>query len=106
MMRDEKLVGAGLVGVVAKGAGAFVGTAVVAGRKIGLCVRSTLTPEEGPSTQAAKKPVRVPAKPKPKRTGPKPASVRKRPKAVRARTQKKAARGKAPSPPESSEADK
>jgi len=86
-MRDDKLEGSGLVDVVAKGAGAFVGTAVLTGRTIGLCVKSMLAPEQGPPKQAAKKPEQVRAKPKSKK------KKKKKKKVTKSRPRKKRPQG-------------
>jgi len=57
------------VRAVSRHTGALVGTAVVTGKKIGLCVKNMMTVEAGPSKQVAKKPVQVRAKKKKKGTG-------------------------------------
>jgi len=68
-MENNKLKPSGIVGVASRHAGALVGAAVVTGKKFGLCVRSMMTGEPGPSDRLAKKPVQVRAKKKTSKTG-------------------------------------
>ena len=103
-MREDGLEASRLVGIVAKGAGAFVGTAAAAGKRIRRCVRDMLAVEEGPSKPAVKEPVQAPAKRK--RKAPQPRSGAARPKAVRAKAQKKTAKRKRSNRPETSAARK
>jgi len=49
----------GIVGAIPKFAGALVGLAVVAGKKVRLCIRNMMTVQPGPSTRIAKKPMQV-----------------------------------------------
>ena len=48
-MENDKLEGSEIVGVVSQHAGALVGAAVAAGKRLGLHIRQTLAPEKGPS---------------------------------------------------------
>ena len=66
-MENDKLKLSEIIGVASGHAGALAGAVVVTGKKFGLCVRSMMTGEPGPSDQLAKKPVQVRAKKKVKK---------------------------------------
>ena len=66
-MENDKLKLSGIIGVVSGHAGVLVGAVVVTGKKFGLCVRSMMTGEPGPSDRLAKKPVQVRTKKKAKK---------------------------------------
>jgi len=66
-MENDKLKPSGIIGVVSGHAGVLVGAVVVTGKKFGLCVRSMMTGEPGPSDRLAKKPVQVRVKKKAKK---------------------------------------
>ena len=66
-MENDKLKPSGIIGVVSRRAGVLVGAVVVTGKKFGLCVRSMMTEEPGPSDRLAKKPVQVRTKKKAKK---------------------------------------
>ena len=68
-MENNKLKHSGIVGVASRHAGALAGAVVVTGKKFGLCVRSMMTGEPGPSDRLAKKPVQVRTKKKTSKTG-------------------------------------
>jgi hypothetical protein len=66
-MKNDKLKPSRIIGVVSRHAGALAGAVVVTGKKFGLCVRSMMTEEPGPSDRLAKKPVQVRTKKKAKK---------------------------------------
>ena len=66
-MENDKLKPSEIIGVASSHAGALFGAVVVTGKKFGLCVRSMMTGEPGPSDRLAKKPVQVRTKKKAKK---------------------------------------
>jgi len=91
-MENNKLKPSGIVGVASRHAGALVGAVVVTGKKFGLCVRSMMTGEPGPSDRLAKKPVQVRAKKQAKKKTKK--KTKKKAKKKTSETGKKKAQGK------------
>ena len=63
-MENDKLERSGILGVTSMHAGALAGAVVVTGKKIGLCVKSIMTAEQGQAEQIKKSPVQVQAKKK------------------------------------------
>jgi len=104
-MENDKLKPSGIVGVVSRNAGALAGVVVVTGKKFGLCVRSMMTGEPGPSDRRAKKPVQVQTKKKAKKkigkTGKKKAEVKRA--KIKRKTEKPTRSSRSQSRPKSEE---
>ncbi len=92
-MENDKLERSGILGVTCRHAGVWAGAVVVTGKKIGLCVKSIMTAEQGQAEQIKKSPVQVQAKKK------KAATKRKKTKAKKAKIKKKTKRPKRTSRP-------
>jgi hypothetical protein len=58
-MKTNKLKNSGILGAASMHAGALTGAVVVTGRKIGHCVKSMMTSEQGAAEQNQKRPVQV-----------------------------------------------